>query len=121
LYLFTDDEICKLLSTVNENNVEFKLHFLDRLIKRAQLCDSMPQNLKDFKKILLNSSPVYIDYQENNELKDENEFRVFYNINEKYDIVIVLSLVNSNPVTIKFITVYPKHANRRLKVNEQHT
>ena len=119
--MFTTGEICKLLSTVDERNAEFKLHFLDRLTKRAQLCDSMPQNLTDFKKILLNSFPVYIDYQENNELKDENEYKVFYNIDEKYDIVIVLSLVQSDPVKIKFITVYPQHVNRRPKINEQHT
>ena len=66
----------------------------------------MPQDLAEFRKILLNSFPVYIDYQENNELKDENEYKVFYNINEKYDIVVVLSLICSNPIKIKIITVY---------------
>lgn len=116
--MFTTDEIHKLLSIIDEKNIEFKFHFLDRLIKRAQLCDIMPQDLTDFKKILLNSYPVYIDYQENNEPKTENEYRVFYNINEKYDLVVVLSLVKSVPMKIKFITVYPQHANRRSKINE---
>lgn len=119
--MFTTAEICKLLSTIDEKNTEFKLHFLDRLIKRSRLCDSMPRDLTDFKKILLNSNPVYIDYQENNKLKNENEYKVFYNISEKYDIVIVLSLIKSNPVKIKFITVYPQHVNRRSKINERNT
>ena len=121
LCLFTADEIYKFLSKIDEKNTEFKSHFLDRFIKRAQICDSMPQDLTDFKKILLNSFPVYIDYQENNELKNENEYKVFYNINEKHDIVIVLSLIKSSPVKVKFITVYPQHVNRRLKINERHT
>jgi len=64
---------------------------------------------------------VYIDYQENNELKNENEYKVFYNINEKYDIVVILSVINSNPIKIKFITVYPQHATRRLKIDERHS
>lgn len=120
LCLLTAEEIYKLLSTTDEKNTEYKSHFLYRLIKRAQICDSMPQNLTEIQKILLNRCPVYIDSQENNELKNENEYKVFYNINEKYDIVIVLSLIYSSPVKIKFITVYPQHANRRSKMDERH-
>jgi hypothetical protein len=119
LLLLTAEKLFKLLSTTDKDNLEYKLHFLDRLTKRAQICDIMPQDLTDFRKILLNSFPVYIDYQEDNELKDENEYKVFYNINEKYDIVVVLSLICSNPVKIKIITVYPFHAKRRLKLYEQ--
>lgn len=119
--MLTPEEIYKLLSTSNEKNLEFKSHFLDRFIKRAQICDVMPQNLTEVKKILLNSCPVYIDYQENNELKNENEYKVFYNINEKYDIVVILSVINSNPIKIKFITVYPQHTTRRSKIDERHS
>jgi hypothetical protein len=119
LHLLTADELFKLLSTTTEDNIEYKLHFLKRLTDRAQICDIIPEDLTEFKKILLNSFPVYIDYQEDNELKDENEYKVFYNINEKYDIVVVLSLIYSNPTKIKIITVYPFHAKRRLKQYEQ--
>jgi len=118
--LLTAEEIYKLLSTTDEKNTEYKSHFLNRLIKRAQLCDSMPQDLTEVQKILLNRCPIYIDYQENNELKNENEYKVFYNINEKYDIVIVLSLIHSTPIKIKFITVYPQHANRRSKTDDRY-
>lgn len=118
LYLLTAEELFKLLSTTRENDIEYKSHFLKRLTDRAEICDIIPKDLKEFKKILLNNFPVYIDYQENNELKDENEYKVFYNINEKSDIVVVLALICSNPVKIKFITVYPFHTKRRLKLYE---
>jgi hypothetical protein len=94
----TAEELFKLLTTTNESNIEYKLHFLKRLTNRAQICDVMPQDLTEFKKILLNSYPVYIDHQEDNEFRDENEYRVFYNINEKYDIAVVFSLIRSNPM-----------------------
>lgn len=119
MLLLTAEKLFKLLSTTSEDNLEYKLHFLDRLTKRAQICDIMPQDLTEFRKILLNSFPVYIDYQEGNEFKDENEYRVFYNINKKHDIVVVLSLICSDPAKIKIITVYPFYTKRRLKLYEQ--
>lgn len=117
--MLTVEEMYKLLSSTDTKNMEYKSHFLKRLTTRAKICDVMPQDLTEVQKILLNTSPVYIDYQEDNELANEDEYRVFYNIDEKYDIVIVLSLINSNPVKIKFITVYPQRVNRRLKLNER--
>jgi hypothetical protein len=117
--LLTAKELFKLLSTTREDDIDYKLHFLKRLTDRAEICDIMPKDLTEFKKILLNNFPVYIDYQEDNELKNENEYKVFYNINEKYDIVVVLSLICSKPVKIKIITVYPFHVKRRLKLYEQ--
>ena len=112
--MLTAEEIYELLCITNEKNIEYRVHFVKRLETRARISDIIPNDIAEFKKILLNRCPVYVDYQENNELKDENEYRVFYNITEKYDLVVVLSLVSCSPIKIKFITLYQQNVNRRL-------
>lgn len=113
--MLTAEEIYALLSTTDKKNIEFKTHFLDRLKTRARSGNGIPNDIIELKKILLNTCPTHVAYQENNKFKDENEYQVFYNITEKYDLCVVLSLIFSNPIKIKFITLYPQKVNRRLK------
>jgi hypothetical protein len=47
--------------------------------------------------------------------KENNTFNVYYNLTEKYDLVVVLVITSFNPTKIKFITLFPKHAARRFK------
>lgn len=111
--MLTTDEIYEVLSTINEDGIEYKNHFLLRLNTRARISSVVPNNLEEIKKILLNRCPVYVDYQGN------NEYKVFYDITDKRDLVVVLWLRVTSPTKIKFITLYPQDVRRRLKKNER--
>lgn len=109
--MYNAEDLFKLLSTTNKTNLEFKTHFLDRLKLRAQNNNVVPDNITEIQKILLNRCPVYVDYQGN------NEYKVFYDISEKYDLVIILWLRVSSDSKIKLITVYPQPVKRRFNKN----
>jgi uncharacterized phosphosugar-binding protein len=56
-----------------------------------------------------NTYPVYVEYQ-----RKDGRFKVYYNVTEKYDLIIVLSLSASNPIKVELITIYKQEAKRRL-------
>lgn len=109
--MYNEEELFKLLSTTNKTNFEFKRHFLDRLKLRAQNSNAVPDDITEIQKILLNRCPVYVDYQ------GDDEYKVFYDISEKYDLVIILWLQVSSGSKIKLITVYPQPVKRRFNKN----
>lgn len=108
----TAEEIYKLLSTVSEENIIYKKHFLERLDARSKKHNFIPDNIENLMEMIINTCPVHVISKEN------NEFNLYYNLTEKYDLVIVIVISFTNPINIKFIALFPKHATRRFKKYE---
>lgn len=57
--------------------------------------------------IILNKKPVGILKQ------DTNKFKLLYDLTEEYDLVIVMSVKNPDPITINLITCFPEKSSKR--------
>lgn len=101
----------KLLSTLDDANIECRTHFIDRFNIRGKTANIELRNIDEMKKILLNTCPVYVEYQA------KNEYKIFYDITEKHDLVIILFIHISSPTKVRLITMYPQKAARRLNKN----
>lgn len=103
--MITAEEMFNYLSSLNENSIIFTNHFLENYKKRG---NDLPIK-EEIIKIILSQCPEYIVYQ------DDNKFKVFYILTEKYDLVIVMVVRVINPNTIRLITVYKQKAHRRFR------
>jgi hypothetical protein len=106
----TAEELFTYLSAISENNIKFRPHFLDRLETRS---NGVVPDESGVKKILINTRPVYVEYQ-----SKDGRFKVYYNVTEKYDLIIVMSLSAASPIKIELTTIYKQEAKRRLNKHE---
>lgn len=61
-------------------------------------------------KMLISSDPVAISNQEG------EKFEILFNLNEDYDLALVVSVKDTNPeIIIRLITCYKKERKRRVK------
>jgi hypothetical protein len=106
--LLNPDNMRKLLCTVKERNITYKKHFLNRLDTRSKYNDFIPTDINEFKKMILNRNPALVLYA-------NDAFQLFYNMNEEYDLIVILSVNRiKNPIKINFITLLPQAAYRRI-------
>jgi ABC-type uncharacterized transport system permease subunit len=78
--------------------------------------ESRKDKLPDISKIrnmLLTQKPVGILKQ------DVNKFRLYYELDEKYDLIIVISVWNTNPIEINLVTTYPQEKKKRERKDER--
>lgn len=109
--MFSKEGLFKVLSTLDNKNIECRRHFLDRLNIRGQTANIEIKDVEEIKKILLNRCPVYVEYL------TEDEYKLFYDITDKYDLVIIIYIYVSSPTKVRLITMYPQKVNRRLNQN----
>ncbi|EHQ36341.1 hypothetical protein [Methanoplanus limicola] len=79
------------LSNLKTENIHSSGHFITRFEERKD--DSMP-DIKGNKKLLICGEPVASSKQ------DEDKFEVIFNLNENYDLALVVSVKNTNPEII---------------------
>ncbi|WP_062397223.1 hypothetical protein [Methanogenium cariaci] len=95
------------LSKLKSENIRSSSHFKIRLEERKD--DSMP-DIDGIHKMLMGSDPVAISNQE------DEKFEILFNLNENYDLTLVVSVKSTNPeIIISLITCYKKDRKRRVK------
>jgi hypothetical protein len=100
----------KLLCTVKQCDITYKQHFLVRLEEQSEEKDFIPTDTKEFKKIIINRYPAHVIYE-----NEDAKFRVYYNMNEEYDLIVILAIMHiRKPVRIRFITLYPQAVDERI-------
>ena len=71
--------------------------------------DVMP-DINGIYELLRTGDPVAISDQE------ENKFEIFFNLNEHYDLALVVALNDANPeIIVRLITCYIKEKKRRVR------
>ncbi len=50
--------------------------------------------------------------------QSETKFKIFYSIDEEYDLIIVVEVRDTDPVKINLITVYKQEAKRRVRMDD---
>ena len=109
--MYTREEIYYHLSSLQDENIRFTNHFLKRLQIRNKIGVTVLNDPEEIKKILLNRCPVYVECEE------KDEYKVYYDVSDTQDLIIVLWLRVSSPVKIRLLTLYPQKVNRRLNKN----
>ncbi len=97
------NEVLKLLFKAKEDNITISNHFIERYENRKY---KLP-DLSEIINILTNKTPIGILKQ------SETKFRLYYELDEKYDIIIVISVWNTNPIIINLVTLYPQEKKKR--------
>jgi hypothetical protein len=110
--LHTLEEIYHYLSSLHDENITLTYHFVKRFETRYRIGKTVLKDAEEIKKILLNTRPVYVE-----EGKQKGEYKVYYEMSEARDLIIVLCLRVASPVKISLITLYPQTINRRLNKN----
>lgn len=99
-------EFQELLSSIEIYDLIFTDHFKMRIEGRNldQFAD-----IDQLYQILTTETPKGIMNQE------DNKFKLFYRINDKYDAVLVCAVRNESPVKLALVTGYKQEINRRVK------
>ncbi|WAI01105.1 hypothetical protein [Methanogenium organophilum] len=95
------------LPKLKSENITSSTHFNIRFEERKD--DVMP-DIDGIHKMLISSDPVAISNQEG------EKFEILFNLNEDYDLALVVSVKDTNPeIIIRLITCYKKERKRRVK------
>ena len=95
------------LPNLLKGNIRSSGHFMIRHEERMD--DSMP-DIDGIHKMLISEEPVAVSKQ------DDDKFEILFNLNENYDLALVVSVMETNPeIVIKLITCYKKNIGRRVK------
>ena len=95
------------LSKLKPENIKSTGHFAIRHEERKD--ESMP-DIKDIQQLLISGEPVSGTKQ------DEEKFEILFNLNENYDLALVVAIKDTNPeMIINLITCYKKEIIRRVK------
>ena len=99
------DEFLNYLSNATKENFKKTKHFEIRIELRE---DNLPQEDELFR-ILTENKPVGILKQK------DDKFKVYYEFNEKHDVVVVMSIKSIEPLQINLVTIFPQDRKRREK------
>jgi len=95
------------LANLKSENISNSQHFSIRHEERKD--DVMPE-IDGIHKMLISGEAVEVSQQ------DDQKFRILFNLNEKYDLALVVSVKNTNPeIIIRLITCYKIPINRRVR------
>jgi hypothetical protein len=92
------------LSQIDKSNLQATIHFKKRVKQRK---NNIHPDINGIYSIILNKKPVEISKQDN------QKFKLCYDLGNDYDQIIVISIINSKPLTINLVTSYIKGSNRR--------
>ncbi|UUX91787.1 hypothetical protein [Methanoplanus endosymbiosus] len=103
-------ELLQYISSLKKGNLYVSRHFKIRYEERK---DSLMPEIDDFCNLLNIAVPVEISQQ------DLQKFKVIYNLNEEYDLVLIISVkwINSE-IIINLITCYRQSTGKRVRKDE---
>ncbi|WP_292374118.1 hypothetical protein [Methanosarcina sp. UBA411] len=93
-----------VMSCAKSNNLIFTSHSIDMLELRQNRIVPDKDGLRN---LLSTQLPVYVEKQSN------VKFKLFYSIDDKYDLITVVVHKSFNPDKISIITVHQQEAKRR--------
>lgn len=93
-----------VMSCAKNNNLIFTLHYIEMVELRKNRI--VPDN-DGIRTLMSTQVPVHVEEQ------TKDKFKLFYSIDDKYDLIIVVSRKSLNPDKISIITVHQQEAKRR--------
>jgi len=100
------DEVLVCLSRINENNLHTTKHFQLRFNQRK---DKIHPDIKGIYTTIINEKPVMISKQDN------NKFKLGYELNDDYDLTIVVSINTQRSLSINLVTCYIEGSEKRCR------
>jgi hypothetical protein len=95
------------LSVITIDGIHETTHFRKRIIGRFG-----EEFITDVYKIIFNCTPVGILKQ------DEQKFKVLYPYNEDYDLIIIYSVKEIEPIIYSLVTCFKEASKKRVRVDE---
>ncbi len=97
------------LSEIEIDNLRATYHFQERIRERKS---EIHPDLNEIYNIILKEQPVGI-------LKQEQEkFKLYYERNESYDLIVIVSIKNTNPTILNLVTCFLEDAKKRRRPDE---
>lgn len=96
--------VLSYLSKIERGNLRTTHHFLLRVNGRK---GNILLDENGIIEIILNKIPVGILKQ------DIDKFKLLYDFTDKYDLVIIISVKNSDPITINLISCFQENSKKR--------
>lgn len=97
------------LSKIEIDNLRATYHFQERIGERKS---EIHPDLNEVYDIILKEKPIGILKQ------NEEKFKIYYEKTEKYDLIIILSIKNLNPVILNLVTCFLEDAKKRRRPDE---
>lgn len=100
------NEALVCLSQINEKNLHRTKHFKIRFDQRK---DKICPDLKGICTTIINEKPVAISKQDN------EKFKLGYELNDEYDLIIIVSINTKKSISINLVTCYIEGSVKRLR------
>ena len=105
------DYILDRLLHISESNLYATKHFQKRVDQRK---NNIHPDINGIYATILNEKPIAISKQ------DETKFKISYELDNDYDLTIIISIISRNSLTVNLVTSYiEKSIQRRRKDNEK--
>ncbi|MCD4842118.1 MAG: hypothetical protein K8R08_09005 [Methanosarcinales archaeon] len=98
------DDVLVCLSQIDKTNLHKTIHFEKRVNQRK---DNIQLKLNSIDETIINEKPVCISKQ------DDTKFRLCYDLDKNYDLIIVLNIKTPKPLTINLVTCYNEDSKKR--------
>lgn len=102
------DEVLVYLSQIDEKNIHETKHFIIRFDQRK---DKIGLDLKGMYTQIINEKPVTISKQ------DKMKFKLGYELNNDYDLIIIISINTHQSIIINLVTCYIEMSNNRRRID----
>ena len=103
-YVLDIDDVLVCLSQINESNLHETKHFRLRVHQRKS--DTHP-DIDGVYAQIHNEKPVAISKQ------DDKKFKLNYELNNGYDLTLIISIIKSKPLIINLVTTYIEESRKR--------
>lgn len=102
------DTVLRYLSKIYVSNLRVTHHFETRANERK---NDIHPDVNGIYDIIFNEKPVGILKQ------NENTFKLYDNLSENHDLIIIISVKNPNPIIINLITCFLVDSKKRRREN----
>ena len=104
---YSIEDVINILKNIDENNLIKTKHFIAQHNERLPELDVIGDFIlkKEFAGILK---------------QDTNKFKIYYEIDEKHDLIVILCIKSTNPdIKISLITCFEQSSDRRVRKDEK--
>ena len=100
------EDIIRLLNDIGIDNLSETKHF------PKHIEENIPEISSVINDYILSKKPVGILKQ------DDSKFKLYYELDDKYDLIIVISVKSESPITISLITCFKQASKRRVRKDD---
>lgn len=102
------DTVLEYLSKIDMSNLRVTHHFETRANERK---NDIHPDVNGIYDVIFNEKPVGILKQ------NEDTFKLYYNLSENHDLIIIISVKSPNPIIINLITCFLVDSKKRRREN----